>query len=65
MEEVLFFARDNLDMRIKTQPLWVAHYGVSSPMPIGFINVVWHQYTETGYINGIKGKANVKYSTID
>lgn len=49
-----FFARDNLDMRIKTQPLWVASYG-RSPISTGFVNTVGWQYTETGHIGGING----------
>ncbi|MDS0526761.1 hypothetical protein NNC19_13800 [Clostridium sp. SHJSY1] len=49
-----YFARDNVDMRIKTQSLGVAHYGVNSPMTTGFINAVGHQYTETGLMGGVK-----------
>jgi GH25 family lysozyme M1 (1,4-beta-N-acetylmuramidase)/peptidoglycan hydrolase-like protein with peptidoglycan-binding domain len=47
-----FFAKDNLDFRIKTQPLWVASYG-RSPIPTGFLNVIGWQYSETGRISGI------------
>ncbi|WP_143316858.1 GH25 family lysozyme [Clostridium sp. HBUAS56017] len=53
-----YFARDNLDFRIKMQPLWVASYG-RSPIPTGFVNVVGWQYTETGSINGIGGYVDV------
>lgn len=50
-----YFGRDNLDSRIKNYPCWAAHYGVSKPMDMGFKNVVGHQYTENGRIQGING----------
>lgn len=53
-----YFGRDNLDSRIKCYPGWIAHYGVSSPMETGF-NVVGHQYTETGHVNGINGNVDM------
>jgi GH25 family lysozyme M1 (1,4-beta-N-acetylmuramidase) len=53
-----YFSRDNLDMRIKTQPLWVASYG-RNPIPTGFVNVVGWQYTETGEIGGVNGCCDV------
>lgn len=50
-----YFGLDTLDYRIKTYKAWIAHYGVSSPMPTGFFNVVAHQYSESGNVNGING----------
>lgn len=48
-----YFGRDSLDGRIKGYPCWAAHYGVNKPMEMGFANVVGHQYTEKGQVNGI------------
>lgn len=47
-----YFGRDNLDSRVKQYRGWIAHYGVSKPMENGF-NVIGHQYTETGRVDGI------------
>ncbi|MBO0561516.1 glycosyl hydrolase [Clostridium botulinum] len=47
-----YFGRDNLDSRVKQYKGWIAHYGVNTPMATGF-NVVGHQYTEDGHINGV------------
>ncbi|MBN3421774.1 GH25 family lysozyme [Clostridium botulinum] len=49
-----YFGRDNLDSRIKKYLGWIAHYGVDKPMETGF-NVVGHQYSEDGHINGVNG----------
>ena len=52
-----YFINDNLDSRLAKYPLWVANYGVSTPMS----NNVWgtsyvgHQYTNTGSVEGING----------
>lgn len=54
-----YFSRDNLDFRIKNQPLWVAHYGVNTPMSTGFVNVVGHQYSESGRVEGIRGNVDM------
>lgn len=56
-----YFGRDNLDSRIKGYPGWIAHYGVSEPMETGF-KVVGHQYTETGFIDGV-GKVDLNNFT--
>ena len=58
-----YFGRDNLDSRIKGYPCWAAHYGVSKPMDMGFINVVGHQYTEKGIIPGINGNVDMNNFT--
>lgn len=57
-----YFGRDNLDSRIKNYPCWAAHYGVSKPMDMGFKNVVGHQYTENGYVEGV-GKVDMNNFT--
>ncbi|MBY6846737.1 peptidoglycan-binding protein [Clostridium botulinum] len=49
-----YFGRDNLDSRVKKYLGWIAHYGVDRPMETGF-NVVGHQYSENGHINGVNG----------
>ncbi|MGJ0908834.1 GH25 family lysozyme [Clostridium botulinum] len=57
-----FFGRDNLDSRVKKYPGWIAHYGVNTPMATGF-NVIGHQYTETGRVNGISGNVDLNNFT--
>ena len=53
-----YFAKDNLDERIKNSPLWVASYG-TEPIETGFNTVVGWQYTETGIIGGVNGYVDV------
>ena len=52
-----YFLGDNLtDYRLKQSPVWIAHYGVDYPSVKGIWtddNVVGHQYSEQGYVNGI------------
>lgn len=52
-----YFINDNLDARLAIYPLWVAHYGVSTPMRnnVWGINHVGHQYTDKGSVAGING----------
>lgn len=56
-----YFINTNLDDRLASYPLWVAHYGVNSPMS----NEVWgtsyigHQYTSTGNVPGINGNVDL------
>lgn len=56
-----YFINEYLDKRLQCYPLWVAHYGVSTPMA----NNVWgssyagHQYTETGSCGGINGNVDM------
>ncbi|MGJ8755352.1 glycosyl hydrolase [Clostridium botulinum] len=57
-----FFGRDNLDSRVKKYPGWIAHYGVDKPMTTGF-NVVGHQYTEDGHINGVNTRVDMNNFT--
>ncbi len=57
-----YFGRDNLDSRIKNYKAWIAHYGVETPMDTGFKDVVGHQYTENGYVEGV-GKVDMNNFT--
>ncbi|WP_431732282.1 GH25 family lysozyme [Clostridium botulinum] len=57
-----YFGRNNLDNRIKNYPGWIAHYGVNTPMATGF-NVIGHQYTESGKINGVNGNVDLNNFT--
>ncbi|ACD21988.1 MULTISPECIES: GH25 family lysozyme [Clostridium] len=56
-----YFINDNLDSRLAKYPLWVANYGVQTPIS----NDVWgdsyvgHQYSETGNVNGINGNVDL------
>ncbi len=58
-----YFGRDNLDSRIKGFKAWIAHYGVNSPMTTGFNEVVGHQYTESGRVQGINGNVDLNNFT--
>lgn len=58
-----YFGRDNLDSRIKGYKVWIAHYGVSTPMETGFSNVVGHQYTSSGNVHGINGNVDLNNFT--
>ena len=58
-----YFGRDLLDDRIKSYKAWIAHYGVAEPMYTGFTEVVGHQYTETGAVNGISGNVDINNFT--
>lgn len=55
------FANNNLDSRLAKYPLWIAHYGVETPM----VTDVWgsayvgHQYTDSGSVNGISGNLDL------
>ncbi|EPY2286501.1 GH25 family lysozyme [Clostridium sporogenes] len=57
-----YFGRDNLDSRVKKYKGWIAHYGVNTPMVTGF-NVVGHQYTEEGRINGVRTRVDMNNFT--
>jgi GH25 family lysozyme M1 (1,4-beta-N-acetylmuramidase) len=58
-----YFGRDNLDSRIKGYKAWIAHYGVNTPMETGFSNVVGHQYTSSGSVQGINGNVDLNNFT--
>ncbi|SEO60588.1 GH25 family lysozyme [Paenibacillus sp. OV219] len=54
------FARSNLGKDLGRWPLWIAHYGVLTPMD----NHIWStwavfQYTSSGRINGINGNVDL------
>lgn len=55
------FANDNLDSRLAKYPLWIANYGVETPME----TTVWgnayvgHQYSDIGSVNGISGNVDL------
>ncbi|MGO5073289.1 GH25 family lysozyme [Clostridium sporogenes] len=57
-----YFGRNNLDSRVKKYKGWIAHYGVNTPMATGF-NVVGHQYTEEGRINGVRTRVDMNNFT--
>lgn len=56
-----YYINNNLDNRLASYPLWVAHYGVSTPMSnnVWGTNYVGHQYTEKGNIPGINGNVDL------
>ena len=56
-----YFANDNLDSRLAKYPLWIAHYGVETPMQttVWGESYVGHQYTESGRVNGISGNVDL------
>ena len=55
------FANSNLDNRLAGYPCWIAHYGVSSPMPTNIwgTNYAGWQYSSTGSISGVPGNCDV------
>lgn len=57
-----YFGRDNLDSRVKKYKGWIAHYGVNTPMQTGF-EVIGHQYTEDGRINGVTTRVDMNNFT--
>lgn len=61
-----YFGLTELDFRIKGYKLWEAHYNYSNSlecMSTGFINLVGHQWTETGSVRGISGNVDMNYFT--
>lgn len=56
-----YFANDNLDSRLAKYPLWIAHYGVETPMETNIWGkaYVGHQYTESGTVKGISGNVDL------
>lgn len=55
------FANNNLDSRLEEYPLWIAHYGVETPMKTNVWGefYVGHQYTESGQVTGIEGNVDL------
>ena len=61
-----YFGLTELDFRIKGYKLWEAHYNNSNSlkcMNTGFINLVGHQWSETGTVKGIRGNVDMNYFT--
>lgn len=56
-----YFANSNLDNRVAGIPCWIAHYGVSTPMPTNIwgTNYAGHQYSSTGSVPGVNGNCDV------
>lgn len=56
-----YFINANLDSRLAKYPLWVAHYGVITPMSTNVwgTNYVGHQYTNTGIVDGVNGHCDL------
>lgn len=52
-----------LNNNITKYPLWIAHYGVSSPSTVLWKEYVIWQYTENGKISGINGYLDLNYMT--
>lgn len=59
------FANSYLDNRLSKYPCWIAHYGVSKPMPthVWGSNYAGHQYSSTGRINGVSGNCDLNNFT--
>lgn len=58
------FARNNITDVLKDYPLWIAHYGVSTPGS----NPIWDswigfQYTSTGSLDGVPGNVDMNEFT--
>ena len=59
-----FFAKSKLDSRLKSYPLWIAHYGVNTPGNNGiWKDWVGFQYTDKGKIKGITGYCDLNEFT--
>ena len=59
-----YFANTNIDSRLGVYPLWIAHYGVSTPGP----NPIWSgwvgfQYSDKGNVPGILGNCDMNEFT--
>ncbi|MEY8001444.1 GH25 family lysozyme [Clostridium sp. Mt-5] len=50
-----------LNSKIAKYPLWIAHYGVSSPSTVLWPNYAIWQYSEKGQISGIGGYLDLNY----
>ncbi|ACT03772.1 glycoside hydrolase family 25 protein [Paenibacillus sp. JDR-2] len=60
------FAKTYLNKQVASFPLWIAHYGVETPMP----NSTWDkwcvfQYTSSGNVKGIAGKVDINAMEFD
>ena len=54
------FIKGNFNKKINVYPLWIAHYGVSTPDNNGiWDNWIGFQYSESGSVRGIPGKVDL------
>ncbi|EOU1808086.1 hypothetical protein DMN40_09675 [Clostridium perfringens] len=58
------FANNNLDSRLSSYPVWIAHYGVNTPGA----NKIWSswigfQYSENGVVTGVDGGCDMNEFT--
>lgn len=54
------FIKGNFNKKINIYPLWIAHYGVSTPDNNGiWDNWIGFQYSESGSVRGIPGKVDL------
>lgn len=60
------FIKEHFDKKINVYPLWVAHYGVSTPGNNGvWDSWIGFQYSESGIVRGISGKTDLDEFTKD
>ncbi|MDP4089554.1 MAG: GH25 family lysozyme [Bacillota bacterium] len=61
-----YFAKTNITPVLREYPLWIAHYGVSTPgsNPI-WDNWIGFQYSDTGSVDGVSGKVDMDEFTGD
>jgi len=57
--------KDHLNANITKYPLWIAHYGVSTPTITPWNKYAMWQYTEKGQISGIDSYVDLNYITDD
>ncbi|MEY8001774.1 GH25 family lysozyme [Clostridium sp. Mt-5] len=55
------YIKAHLNSKITKYPLWVAHYGVSSPSTVLWNEYAIWQYSEKGQISGIGGYLDLNY----
>ena len=55
----------HLNSAITKYPLWIAHYGVSSPSTLRWANYAIWQYSESGKVNGVSGNVDLNISGAD
>ena len=59
-----YFAKDNLTTSLSSYPLWIANYGVETPLN----NPIWNswvgfQYSSTGSVSGVSGNCDLDVFT--
>lgn len=59
-----YFAKSNLNSSLSKYPLWIAHYGVTTPGDNGIWNTwVGFQYSSTGSVPGVNGNCDMNVFT--